>query len=337
VIEVLQPLEVGAGDTTTVDEHVRGDDDSTGGEVSLSGVSGGSVSTFKDSFAVKRVNITVVNGLLSGSRDETVTLLAHERERIVDVLLGGTGVTIESTVSNHVVFDGLNVETFGVVDGGVVLTDSGDDGSFLLQELGGPVSDGTESLDDESLVSASKGESDLIDKGLSVEEFLNGVENTESGRFSTSLDSTLLDELSSAAAFGVDILLSLNLLVGILNPGHDLLVGAHVRSEAINGGSDEVLLNELHSVLSSNTLELSRGKGLGVNLHSSLGTTEGYVSNSEFESHEGSESLDLLKIDMGRVSSSTFDGKFMGGVLRSKQIKGVIDIIFILSFGLICC
>jgi len=181
VIEVLQPLEVGAGDTTTVDEHVRCNDDSTCGEVSLSGVSGGSVSTFEDSFAVKGVDITVVNGLLSGSRDETVTLLAHERERIFDVLLSGTRETIESTVGYHIVFDSLNVETFRVVDGGVVLTDSGDDGSFLLQELGGPVSDGTETLDDESLVLASEGESNLINKRLSVKEFLNSVENTKSG------------------------------------------------------------------------------------------------------------------------------------------------------------
>jgi len=135
VIEVLQPFEVGAGNTTSVNEHIGSNHDSTGSEVGLSRESGGSVSAFEDGFALERVNVTVVDGLLSGSGDETVTRLAHERERVLSVLLGGTGETVEGTVSNHVVFHILDVETFGVVDGGVVLTDSGDNGSFLLQEL----------------------------------------------------------------------------------------------------------------------------------------------------------------------------------------------------------
>jgi len=317
VIEVLQPFEVGAGDTTSVDEHVRGNRDSTGTEFDLSSVSGGSVGTFEDGFAVKRIHVTVVDGLLGGSGDETVTRLAHERERVLNVLLGGTGETVEGTVRDHVVFDSLDVETFGVVDGGVVLTDSSDNGSFLLQELGSPVADGTESLDDKGLVLASKSHAASVDESLSVEELLNGVENTEPSGFSTSLDSSLLDELTSAASFGVDVLFSLNLLVGILDPGHHLLVGSHVGSEAIDGGTDEVFLDKLHSVLSCYALEFGGRKSLGVDLHSSLGSTEGDVSDSELESHEGSEGLNLLEIDMGRVSGSTFDGKFMGGVLGS--------------------
>jgi len=337
VIEILQPFEVGAGDTTTVDEHIGGDNDSTLEERVLSGVSGGTVGTFEDGLAVERVNITLVDRLLGGSGDETVTRLAHEGEWVVNVLLGGTGETVKGSVSNHVVFDSLDIETFGVVDGGVVLTDSGDDGSFLLQELGGPVSDGTESLNNKGLVLASDGESDLIAERLSVEEFLNGVEDTESSGFSTSLNTTLLDVLSSAASFGVDILFTSNLLVGILDPGHDLLVGSHVRSETINGGTDEVLLDELHSVLSGDTLELSRGELLGVDLDSSLGTTERYISDGKLESHERSEGFDFLEIDVRRVSSTTFDGEFMGGVLSSKQMNTALDIISILGQGLVYC
>jgi len=155
VIEVLQPLKVRAGNTTTVDKHVRGNNDSTGEEASLSGESGGSVSTFEDSFAIKRIDITVMNGFLGGSGDETVAFLAHERLRIFNVLLGGTGETVKCAIRDHVILNSLNVETLRVVDGGVVLTDGGDDGSLLLQELGGPVSDGTETLDNKSLVSAS--------------------------------------------------------------------------------------------------------------------------------------------------------------------------------------
>jgi len=211
----------------------------------------------------------------------------------------------------------LDIETLRVVNSRVVLTDSGDNTTFLLQELGSPVSDSTESLNDESLVLASKSESDLIAERFSVKEFLNGVENTESSRFSTSLNTTLLDVLSSAASFRVDILFTSNLLVGILNPGHNLFVGSHIGSKAIDGGTDEVLFDELHSVLTGYTFEFSAGESLGVNLDSTLGTTERNISDGELEGHEGSKSLNFLEINVRRVSGTTFNGKFMGGVLGS--------------------
>jgi len=64
------------------------------------------------------------------------------------------------------------------VDSRVVLADGGDDAALLLKELRGPVSDSSESLDDKGLVLASKSETNLVYKGLSVEEGSNGVEDT---------------------------------------------------------------------------------------------------------------------------------------------------------------
>lgn len=83
MIEILQPFEVRAGNTTTVNKHVGGNDDSTLGELGLGGISGGTVGSFEDSLAVKRVNISVMDGLLSSSRDETITFLRHEREGVL--------------------------------------------------------------------------------------------------------------------------------------------------------------------------------------------------------------------------------------------------------------
>jgi len=187
VIEILQPFEVRAGHTTTVDEHIGGDNNSSSGEVVLSGEGGGSVSTFEDGFALKRVDVSVMDGLLSGSGDETIALLAHEREGVLKLLLGGSGETVEGLVSDHVGLYSLNIKTIRVVDSRVVLADGGDNATFLLEEDGGPVSDSTETLDTEGLVLASKGKSDLVNKGLGVEEFSNGVENTKSSGFGTCL------------------------------------------------------------------------------------------------------------------------------------------------------
>jgi hypothetical protein len=48
--------------------------------------------------------------------------------------------------------DILNVEAIGIMDSGVVFDDCGDLAAILLDEVGGPVSDRTEALNDEGLV-----------------------------------------------------------------------------------------------------------------------------------------------------------------------------------------
>ena len=201
--------------------------------------------------------------------------------------MSGTGESLESTVGDHVVLNGLHVETLGVVDGRVVLADSGNLATVLLDELGGPVANSAETLDNESLVlDAERLESALLDEGLLVEELTGGVVNTESGGFSASLDTALLDELSSAAAFSVDVLLALDVHVGVLDPRHDLLVGAHIGSEAVDGSTDKALLDQLHGVLAGDSFEFAGGESLGVDLDSALGATEGDVGNGQLESHK---------------------------------------------------
>jgi hypothetical protein len=65
-----------------------------------------------------------------------------------------------------VILDFLDVQTGGVVDGRVVLNDSGDLATILLDKLRGPISDGTESLDNEGLVLDSEVKTASIDESL---------------------------------------------------------------------------------------------------------------------------------------------------------------------------
>ena len=218
---------------------------------------------------------------------------------------------------DHVGLDLLDIETGGVVNGRVVFNDSGDDTTILLDELGGPVADGTETLNDEGLVLDSKVEVDTIDKGLGVKELTDGVVDTKTGRFGSSSNTTLGDELTSATSFSVDISLTFDVHVGVLDPGHNLLVGTHIGSETINLGTDKALLDQLHGVLTGDSLDFVLGVLSGVNLDSTFSSTEGNISDSKLEGHQGSESLDFLKIDVIRVTSATFDGELVSGVLSS--------------------
>jgi hypothetical protein len=55
-------------------------------------------------------------------------------------------------VLDHVVLDGVDIEAILVVDGGVVFDNTDDFAAIFLEELGGPVSDGAETLDDKGLI-----------------------------------------------------------------------------------------------------------------------------------------------------------------------------------------
>ena len=308
VIEVLQPLEVGAGDTTTVDEHVWGGNNSSAGEDLLGGVGGGAVGTFEDGLNHHVFGVTSVEGLLSGSGDHAVGVLEKEGLRVLTNSLGGIRVGGEGSMLNHEVLDLLNVKTIGVVDGGVVLDDGSDLATILLDELGGPVADGTETLNDEGLILDTKAKIDARSEGLGVEEFTDSVVDTETSRLGTTSDTALGNELSSATSLGVDVCLATNVHVGVLDPGHDLLVGTHVGSEAINLGTDKALLDKLHGVLAGHSLEFALGVLLGVNFDTTLGTTEGDVGDGELECHQGGQSLDFLQIDVIRVAGASLDG-----------------------------
>ena len=60
VIDVLKPFEVGAGDTTAIDKHVRCSDNTSAHENLFGGVSGGTVSSLEDGFDLNQFSIVSV-------------------------------------------------------------------------------------------------------------------------------------------------------------------------------------------------------------------------------------------------------------------------------------
>ena len=152
----------------------------------------------------------------------------------------------------------LNIEAILLVNSTIILDDMGDLATISLEELGRPVTDITKALDREGLArDAQLIIICLIDKALCVQQLTDAVVDTESCRFSTAGDTSLSDELTSAASFEIDVLLTLDVLVGVLDPSHHLLARAHVWTEAVDTGADKALLDELHGVPSRDSLELS--------------------------------------------------------------------------------
>jgi hypothetical protein len=160
------------------------------------------------------------------------------------------------------------------VDSRVVLDDGCDDTTILFEELGGPVADSAKALNGESAPLNAFRKTDLVAESLVASQLADSVVDTETSGLATAIDTTLSDKLTSAATFRVDILFTLNVHVGILDPGHDLLVGTHIGSETINSSTDEALLDELHSVLAGNSFKLGLGEVTRVDLDTTLTATE---------------------------------------------------------------
>ena len=104
-----------------------------------------------------------------------------------------------------------------------------------------------------------------------------------------------------------------------------MLVCAHIRTKAVDSGTDEALLDQLHCVLSCNALKFTLRVFAGVDFDASLCAAEGHVSQCELESHQRSQGLNFLEIDVGRVSSATLYWELVGVVLALKFVGLEID------------
>jgi hypothetical protein len=308
VFEVLKPLEVGAGNTSTVSKKIRCANDTTANKDFFGGKSSGSVGTFKDTLDHNLLSIHLVEGLLNSSGDKEIGLFLHEESGVFNFSLLSSGETNKGALLGHPNLNSLNIETSWVVNSGVVFNNSRDNTLVLLEEVSSPVADSAETLDDEGFILNSKSAVYLLAVILVGKQFTDAVVYTETSGLSTTSDTSLSDELASAAALSVDVLFTLNVHVGVLDPSHNLLVGSHIGTKAIYGSTDETLLDELHSVLAGYTLKFGLRKKTGVDLDTSLASTEWNIGDSEFEGHKAGEGLNFLKIDVIGVSGSSLAG-----------------------------
>ena len=149
MINVLKPLEVRAGNTTTVHKQIRGAHDTLLKKNLLSSVSSRSVGSFEDGLALDVRGVHSVDGLLSGSRHNVVDFSLDEFKRVLNEDLVGLSVSLEASVSSEVVLGMLNIETVLLVDSAIPFNDVSNFTTVLLNELSGPVTNISESLEGE--------------------------------------------------------------------------------------------------------------------------------------------------------------------------------------------
>jgi len=246
VIQVLEPLEIRAGNTASVGEHVGDDNDASLLEFFLSTEGSGSVGTLKDDLAVEEVTVILVNSLFFGSGDQNIALFFHEISWVERYFLRRSAEADESASLCEVGLCNVNVDSVGIVDGRVVLNDANYLSSVLFTEFCGPESYCAKTLDNNCLASETLiFYKRFLNKGIIVEQSPYAVVDTETGRLGSAVNAALGDELASCTAFSVDVLLAVHVHVGIFNPGHNLLVGSEIRAKTVDLGANETLLGEL--------------------------------------------------------------------------------------------
>ena len=117
VIQVFKPLEIRAGNTSSVGEHVGHNDDTSLFKSVLRAESSRSVGALKDDLALEQVAVVLRNSFFLGSRDQDITLLFHIGGRVQGCFLLCSAEANESTSLCEVSLCRVNVDSVGVVDG----------------------------------------------------------------------------------------------------------------------------------------------------------------------------------------------------------------------------
>lgn len=109
----------------------------------------------------------------------------------------------------------------------------------------------------------------------------------------------------------VDLFFTIEILISILNPCHDLIVGSHIGAKYVALWSNESFFGKFHSILTSNPLNFSLRIFFWIKPDTTLSSSKWHISDEEFEGHQGSEGHSLLQVNVFGVSGSTLNRQVM--------------------------
>jgi hypothetical protein len=296
---VLDPLEVAGGDAAGVGEDVGDDEDSLVGEDFVGHSCCWTVGAFAENLAANAIGVFAGDDVFGGCGDENVALVGEEL-----VLVGGFGFAEAGDGSGlSAMFDeGGDVDAIGVVKATVVLGDSDDGVALFGEEFRGVRADVAEALNDDA--ATVDGHAEMF------HGFVTDDGDTATGGFFASAGAAEVDGF--AGDDGIDGLAHVH-GVGVHDPGHGLLVGAHVGGGNVFFGADE--FDELGGVAASHALELALRHFLGVTDDAAFGAAEWDVDDGALPGHPGSEGADFVEGDVRGVADAAFGGAAGDGVL----------------------
>jgi hypothetical protein len=296
---VLDPLEVAGGDAAGVGEDVGDDEDALVREDLVGDCGGWAVGAFAEDLTAEAVGVAAGDDVFGGGGDEDLAVVGQEL-----VLVGGLGLgeAVDGAGALAVLDERGDVDAVLVVEAAVVLGDAGDGVALFGEELGGVGADVAEALDDDA--AAVDGHAEVF-HGLVADDG-----DAAASCLFASAGAAEIDRL--AGDDGVDGLAHVH-GVGVHDPGHGLLVGAHVGGGDVFFGSDE--LHEFGGVAAGHAFELALGHFLWIADDAALGSAKGDVDDGALPGHPGGEGADFVEGDIGRVADAALGWAASDGVL----------------------
>jgi hypothetical protein len=111
------------------------------------------------------------------------------------------------------------------------------------------------------------------------------------------------------------------LAVRVHDPGHHLLVGAHVGSRNVLVGPDEV--DDLGGVAAGDPLDLGARQLGGVDPHPSLGASERDADDGALPGHQHRQRRHLSEVHIGRIPDAALGGTHGQDVLHPVAEQGL--------------
>merc|ERR1719282_249127 len=328
MIEILEPLKVGNSDTTSIDVHVRNNQASLLLEDLVSSRSDGSIGSFTDDLGLNLVSIGCIDHLLHGGGYENVAGLVHDVLASVGL---GPGEANNSSMLQLPVFQSLWINTFWIVNGTVPLGNTNTLGANSGQIATGVETHVTKSLNNVSFSQPSNIQTQLGHVLLLLDEVIQTVEDSSASGAGSAVDTSLVDGFASDTGSGVHVGVPNSIGVCVSNPSHLPLTSAHIWGRNINTRSKESFLGKFDGKPPCDPLQLILAVLLGVNLDTSLASSEGDIYTGALVGHQGRQGLDLISTDVGGVSDTSLAGRSVVTVLRSVAINHLVTSIISLK------
>merc|ERR1719206_1373653 len=257
------------------------------------------ISSFSNNLGTYLMSIVSMNNLLHSSRYQDITGLKHQ---VLSCVWLSSWESNNSAVLYLVILQGLGVDTIGVVDGAIPLSNSYTGCPCTCKVSTGVKTNITKPLDYVGLPVPPNLCSYQVHVVRINDEVLQAMEDTASCSRCSPMNTTLVDGLPSDAGRGVHILVADSVRKGVGNPGHLPLSCPHVRGGNINARSKETFLGKLDSKSSGDSLQLILTVSLGINLDASLATTKWNIHTGTLVGHQRCGFLALVSTDIQGVT-----------------------------------
>ena len=321
MVEILQPLEVGDGDTSGVDVHIRDDQAPVGLQDLVSSRSDWAVGRLGDDLCLDLVRVPRVDHLLHGGRHEDVAGLVH------DVL---TGVLLSSRKANNgavfkfPVLQGLWIDSVRIVDRSVPLGNAHTGCPSSGQVAASMEADVAKTLHNIRLAAPARRLPDHRHVVRLLDEVVDPVEDASPSCRSPAMDSSLIDRFACHTGRCIEIPVADCVRKSIGYPGHLPFACAHVRRRYVNRRSQETLFSELKGKPACDLLQLVLAVQLGVDRDASFSSAKRHVNTGALVRHESREGLHFISTDVEGVSNTSLARTSVVRVLSSEALDHLV-------------